>query len=138
MLVIVSLNDKTEYLYRSFKQMWKNSFIECHICYDKINNDGIVAITDNGNINLEKMFHNDCIKRWRQSNSRDPFNRNVKFWFQFPPQTLMDCKNLIDQINKFIGDHDADKKFAQEFERVNNNFVLDIELDFEKMMRYTS
>ncbi|AXS67703.1 ac53-like protein [Cryptophlebia peltastica nucleopolyhedrovirus] len=136
MLLIINLQDKSDFLFRSFIKLWKDTFVECQICYEKIENDGEVAITDNGSINLEKMFHSKCITRWRLENTRDPFNRNVKFWFNFPPKNQAECSALVNQIKKFIGDNETDKKYGAEFKRVNEESCIDVDIDFTNLLHY--
>jgi Baculovirus U-box/Ring-like domain len=135
MLLTLRLNDKEDYLYRLFKALWKEYTIECKICFDNIDNDGIVAITDYHTINLEKMFHSDCLKRWQRERTHDPFNRNVKFYFTFPPQNKEECLALLKTINDFIGDDDVDQRFRDEYKRVYEEPILDIEIDLLEMLK---
>jgi hypothetical protein len=136
MLITLHVQDKKGYLYRMFNKLWSECSIECQICYDKICNDGVVAITDYRTLNLEKMFHSACIQRWQRERARDPFNRNVKFYFNFPPKSEDECSSLLDQTVGFIGDQDADKLFANEYRRVNDEPVLDMELDLFSLLQY--
>ncbi|AKR17293.1 hypothetical protein [Urbanus proteus nucleopolyhedrovirus] len=136
MLITINVTDKENYLFRLFQKLWAQSNVECQICLDRISNDGVVAVTDYYTLNLEKMFHASCLKRWKQSNTKDPFNRNVKFYFNFPPQHYEECVSLLNIIKGFIGDQHVDKLYASEYERVHNEPVLDCELDFAKLLSY--
>nr|QBI90262.1 hypothetical protein [Trichoplusia ni single nucleopolyhedrovirus] len=138
MLITVNLQNKDEYIYKTFKRMWNEYKIECQICFDLIENDGVIAVTEYRTLNLEKMFHQSCLKRWQRERNRDPFNRNVKFWFDFPPKSLEQCSALLEHMKGFIGDQQPDKDYADEYNRiVKEDSVIDIELDFEKLLSYT-
>lgn len=118
--------------------MWSEYKIECQICFDRIENDGVIAVTEYRTLNLEKMFHQSCLKRWQREHNRDPFNRNVKYWFDFPPKSLEQCSALLEHMKGFIGDQRPDKDYAEEYNRiVKEDSVIDIELDFEKLLSYT-
>jgi hypothetical protein len=136
MLITLHLKDKTYYLYKKFKTMWNDCVVECQICFDRIENDGVIAVTDYKTLNIEKMFHASCIQRWRNENARDPFNRNVKFWFNFPPKCLEECAALLERIKGFIGDETADKCYAAEYSRVQSEEEIDIDVDFESLLSY--
>ncbi|ADB84385.1 hypothetical protein [Apocheima cinerarium nucleopolyhedrovirus] len=131
--------DKKAYMYRLFKEMWQSIEVTCPICYDKIENDGIVIVSEHATLNLEKMFHKSCLAKWYASThnkQRDPFNRVIKYKFHFPPKTFEECSCMLDQIKGFIGDERADKVYKIEYERVNQQKELDIELDFDKLLKY--
>ncbi|ABM45819.1 unknown protein [Spodoptera frugiperda multiple nucleopolyhedrovirus] len=136
MLITINLKDKKSHLFRMFNELWKRSVVECQICFERINNDGVVAVTEYKTLNLEKMFHASCLQRWKRERNRDPFNRNVKFYFNFPPKTLDECSSLLDNMTGFIGEQDVDRFYADEFNRVNEHHVLDMELDFDNLLRY--
>ncbi|AAZ38283.1 ORF-117 [Agrotis segetum nucleopolyhedrovirus A] len=119
-----------------FKQMWPKCMVECQICFGRICNDGVVAVSEYKTLNLEKMFHNTCLRRWQRENTRDPFNRNVKFYFSFPPKSESECSALLDQMTGFIGDEPADREYAAEYQRANREPVLDFELDFGSLLLY--
>lgn len=136
MLITINVQNKHGYLYRSFNKLWTECTVECQICFDRIGADGVVAVTDYKTLNLEKMFHADCLRRWQRERSRDPFNRNVKFYFNFPPKTEDECASLLAQMTGFIGDEPADKQYASEFKRVSAEDALDVDLDFAKLLQY--
>ncbi|AYN45057.1 se97 [Alphabaculovirus alterspexiguae] len=137
MLITINLQDKKGYLYRLFRDLWTECAIECQICFDCIIDDGVVAITEYGTLNLEKMFHAKCLQRWQRERNRDPFNRNVKFYFNFPPKSEEECASLLDQMRGFIGEETADKRYADEFRRVNDERLLDVDLDFSRLLTYS-
>lgn len=136
MLITVVANDKAQHMYKSFKQIWSECTVECQICFDRIHDEGVVAVTQCCTINIEKMFHAECLKRWHRENNRDPFNRNVRYWYTFPPRSLVECASLLEKIKNFIGDQEADKKFHDEYNRLQNAKYLDIDLNFDKLLRY--
>ncbi|AAR28824.1 ORF60 [Leucania separata nucleopolyhedrovirus] len=135
MLITIDVNDKDSYVFKLFKRLWNSCEVECQICFDRILDEGVIAVTDRAALNIEKMFHSHCLERWRRENRRDPFNRNVKMWFNFPPKTLQETRHLLEEMSGgFIGDQTADKLFANEYERVHNARHLDMEIDFEKLL----
>jgi Baculovirus U-box/Ring-like domain len=138
MLVTVNVQDKSAYLYRMFKEVWTKCAVECQICFDRIGDDGLVAVTDYKTLNVEKMFHEACLRRWQRERSRDPFNRNVKFYFNFPPKNEGECKSLLAQMTGFIGDDQADKRYSNEYTRVSADDMpmIDVELDLLSLLRY--
>ncbi|QHB21688.1 ac53 [Artaxa digramma nucleopolyhedrovirus] len=139
MLITINLHDKQAYLYRMFNDLWSGCVIECRICFERITDDGVIVVSDHATLNLEKMFHVDCLNRWYASTAnkhRDPFNRCIKYKFNFPPKSLEECSAMLNQIKGFIGDERADKQYAVEFERVQNVEALDVELDFDKLLTY--
>lgn len=117
--------------------MWLDHAVECQICFDKINNDGVIGVTHNKKLNLEKMFHASCITRWLSMHNRDPFNREVRYWFDFPPKNQTQFTDLLMLVDGFIGEQQADKAFGEEYQRliVDEN-VIDIELDMERLLKY--
>lgn len=119
-----------------FNDLWKRSVVECQICFERILDDGVVAVTEYRTLNLEKMFHASCLQRWKRERSRDPFNRNVKFYFNFPPRNEHECASLLEHMTGFIGDEPVDKFYASEFRRVNEANVIDVELDFGDLLKY--
>lgn len=137
MLITISLADKDAYLFKLFKELWQRSEVECGICTDRIGErEGVIAVTEQAKLNIEKMFHAHCLNRWRQEHRRDPFNRNVKMWFNFPPRTLREARELLNCVNGFIGDQDADRLFAEEYDRAHSNSHIDMELDFASLLNY--
>ncbi|QEI03594.1 hypothetical protein [Rachiplusia nu nucleopolyhedrovirus] len=137
MLLTVNLLNKDEFVFKTFKRMWSEYVIECQICFDRIICDGVIGVTNNKKLNLEKMFHAACIKRWLSMHNRDPFNRDVRYWFDFPPKSFNQCSDLMALIDGFIGEHQADKAFGEEFRRLTfEESFIDIELDFEDLLKY--
>ncbi|ACI47481.1 ORF110 [Spodoptera eridania nucleopolyhedrovirus] len=136
MLITINLQDKKSYLFRMFNDLWRQSVVECQICFERIARDGLVAVTEYKTLNLEKMFHASCLQRWKRERSRDPFNRNVKFYFNFPPRNEDECASLLEHMTGFIGDQPVDIFYSQEFQRVNSERVLDVELDFSNLLKY--
>ncbi|AIZ48672.1 asb115 [Agrotis segetum nucleopolyhedrovirus B] len=136
MLITINLKDKKSYLYRMFNRLWSQSFVQCQICLDRIINGGVVAVTEYKTLNLEKMFHAACLQRWQREHTRDPFNRNVKFYFNFPPKSEDECSALLDQMTGFIGDQPVDKQYASEYKRVNDENIIDVDLDFSQLLKY--
>ncbi|QWO71573.1 AC53-like protein [Orgyia pseudotsugata single capsid nuclopolyhedrovirus] len=137
MLITINLKDKKVYLYRLFHQLWADATVECQICFDRIADDGVVVVSDHATLNLEKMFHMRCFDRWKASarnKQRDPFNRPIKYQFNFPPKSFEECSFMLDRIKGFIGEEKADKQYSQEYERVQSENVLDIEVDFNKLL----
>ncbi|ABY65767.1 hypothetical protein [Orgyia leucostigma nucleopolyhedrovirus] len=137
MLITINLQDKKTYLYRLFHQQWSSVTVECQICFDKISDDGLVIVSDHATLNLEKMFHIACFSRWyatARNKQRDPFNRPIKYKFNFPPKSLDECSLLLDHIKGFIGEENADKQYSKMYDRVNNEALLDIEIDFGKLL----
>ncbi|ABF47372.1 ac53-like protein [Clanis bilineata nucleopolyhedrovirus] len=137
MLVTVDISNKNAYLFRLFNNLWKSCSVECQICFDRIIDDGLVIVSDYGTLNLEKMFHSSCWDRWFrvEKRGRDPFNRPIKYKFNFPPKSLNECEFMLKQIKGFIGEEDADKLFANEFDRVIHQRTLDVELDFARLLK---
>jgi hypothetical protein len=119
-----------------FNDLWRQSVVECQICFERIARDGLVAVTEYKTLNLEKMFHASCLQRWKRERNRDPFNRNVKFYFNFPPRNEDECASLLEHMTGFIGDQPIDIFYSQEFQRVNSERVLDVELDFSNLLKY--
>lgn len=119
-----------------FNKLWPQCFVECQICFERIKNDGVVAVTEYKTLNLEKMFHASCLQRWQREHARDPFNRNVKFYFNFPPKSKDECLALLDQMTGFIGDEPVDRNYASEFQRVDREHILDVDLDFCRLLQY--
>ncbi|AKN80637.1 hypothetical protein [Perigonia lusca single nucleopolyhedrovirus] len=141
MLLTIDLLNKKEYLYRLFRKMWKEYTVECQICFDRIHDDGVVIVSEYGTLNLEKMFHISCWDRWYVSTSggrrqRDPFNRPIKFKFNFPPKTFEECSFMLDQIKGFIGDESVDKNFSLEYQRAQEESVVDIEIDLNNLLKF--
>ncbi len=137
MLLTVNLLNKDEYVYKTFKKMWSEYIVECQICFDRIYQDGVIAVTQNKKLNLEKMFHSACIKRWLSMHNRDPFNREVRYWFDFPPKNSTQCTDLLNLIDGFIGEQQADKVFGDEYQRlVIDESVIDINIDLEGLLKY--
>nr|QGX02382.1 maco-A 137 [Mamestra configurata nucleopolyhedrovirus A] len=136
MLITLHVQDKKGYLYRLFNKLWSECTIECGICFDRIIDDGVVAVTDYKTLNIEKMFHSGCLRRWQRERNRDPFNRNVKYYFNFPPKSENECASLLDQTIGFIGDEHADRLYGDEYRRVHDANELDLELDFSSLLRY--
>lgn len=138
MLLTVCLKDKTYYMFRLFKDYWPTCTTECQICLERITDDGddgIVALPDTGMLNLEKMFHNECIQRWRRERNRDPFNRTIKYYFNFPPKTLDECATMLREARGFIGDQTIDRVYRSVYERVTEQDALDIEVDFKRYLK---
>ncbi|AUV65383.1 hypothetical protein [Alphabaculovirus myunipunctae] len=135
MLITVHIQDKSAYTYRMFKDLWSKCTVECQICFDRITNDGLVAITDYKTLNIDKMFHSACLRRWQRERTTDPFNRKVKFYFNFPPKDVDECESLLAQMKGFIGDEDVDRRFAVEYERINAA-ELDVEIDLDGLLCY--
>ncbi|UZE89771.1 U-box/RING-like domain protein [Parapoynx stagnalis nucleopolyhedrovirus] len=135
MLLSVCLKDRTSYMLRLFKDFWTSCTTECQICLEIINENGIVGMPDTGLLNLEKMFHVQCIERWRRERTRDPFNRVIRYYFPFPPRTLDECEIMLNEIKGFIGEHDIDRVYREVYRRVNTEEVLDIELNFKKYIK---
>nr|WUR10798.1 ac53 [Calliteara abietis nucleopolyhedrovirus] len=139
MLVTVNLQDKTLYLYRRFYLLWSNVTVECQICFDKITTDGVIIVSEHATLNLEKMFHAKCLNKWNattQNKQRDPFNRQIKFKFNFPPKSLEECSIMLEHTRGFIGEEPADKQYSLEYNRVQNEPTLDIELDLDSLLAY--
>ncbi|QYC92758.1 AC53 [Trabala vishnou gigantina nucleopolyhedrovirus] len=140
MLITINLQDKKAYLYRLFQDLWTQSTVECQICFDKIVERGIVIVSEHATLNLEKMFHGECFARWYSTATnkhRDPFNRPIKYKFNFPPTSMEECSFMLDQIRGFIGEEQTDKQYSMEYNRVLvENSVMDIELDFNKLLSY--
>ncbi|AIE47865.1 ac53-like protein [Peridroma alphabaculovirus] len=136
MLITINVQDRKGYLYRRFHALWAQCTVECQICFEVIANDGVVAVTEYKTLNLEKMFHAACLQRWQRERARDPFNRNVKFYFNFPPKSVDECSALLDQTTGFIGDEAADKRYATEYRRVHEESTLDVDLDFSRLLSY--
>nr|ANS70936.1 ac53-like protein [Lymantria dispar multiple nucleopolyhedrovirus] len=142
MLLTLDLHKKKdEHLFRLFAQLWKEAHVECSICFDRIGDDGLVIVSDHATLNLEKMFHVGCFERWTSTAAsargrRDPFNRNVKFKFNFPPKTMTECASLLREIRGFIGEESVDKVYSFEYERIHNEKRLDLELDLMKLLKY--
>lgn len=135
MLLFVCLKDKNFYMFKLFKEFWSTCTTECQICLEAIIDDGIVGMPDTGLLNLEKMFHSQCIERWRRERNRDPFNRIIRYYFHFPPKTLDECNIMLNEIKGFIGDHDIDRVYNEVYKRVKTEEVLDIELNFKKFIK---
>ncbi|AKC91727.1 ac53 [Lambdina fiscellaria nucleopolyhedrovirus] len=138
MLITVNVHDKKSYLFQTFKRLWKQHRVECKICLDVIVNDGVIVVTEHATLNLDKMFHGSCLNKWYATGGRfrDPFNRAVKYKFNFPPKTLDECGVMLDQITGFIGDEAPDKAFALQYKKVHEQQLMDVDLDFEKMLTY--
>jgi hypothetical protein len=102
---------------------------------DVIHDDGVVGMPDTGFLNLEKMFHSECIERWRRERNRDPFSRTIRYYFNFPPKTLNECENMLKKIKGFIGNHEIDRVYNEVYERVKTEEILDIELNFRKFIK---
>ncbi|ACO53490.1 DUF855 [Euproctis pseudoconspersa nucleopolyhedrovirus] len=139
MLITINMHDKQAYLYRLFNDLWPEFVVECRICFDRITDDGVVVVSDHATLNLEKMFHVDCLNKWYASTKNknlDPFNRRIKYKFNFPPKSLEECCAMLNQIKGFIGDEQVDRNYATEFERVQTVKALDVEIDFEKLLTY--
>lgn len=138
MLLTVKLSDKKAYIYKLFKELWKNTCVECQICFELIKDDGVIVVSSHQTLNLEKMFHSACLARWWTTTStrRDPFNRQVKSTFNFPPKTLDECCALLNSVKGFIGEERADIMYSREFKRVHAQNLLDIEVNFESLLRY--
>ncbi|ANF29735.1 ORF-87 [Catopsilia pomona nucleopolyhedrovirus] len=136
MLLTVCLKDKNYYMFKLFKEYWPTCTTECQICLDKIDdNDGIVAMPDTGMLNLEKMFHSKCIEQWRRERNRDPFNRIIKYYFNFPPKTLDECEIMLRETKGFIGDQEIDRVYNSVYRRVKEEDALDIELNFKQIFK---
>nr|AGS47895.1 putative 17.0 kDa protein [Ectropis obliqua nucleopolyhedrovirus] len=85
------------------------------------------------------MFHAHCFGKWHSSTNnkqRDPFNRLIKYKFNFPPKSSEECSMMLSQIKGFIGDEKADQQFCQEYNRVYDETNLDIELDFTRLLSH--
>ncbi|AWW14410.1 hypothetical protein KM620_gp050 [Hyposidra talaca nucleopolyhedrovirus] len=139
MLITINLQDKKAYLYRLFHRLWTECHVECQICFDKITDDGVIIVSDHATLNLEKMFHVNCLQRWYETTNnraRDPFNRPIKYKFNFPPKSMTECSALLDCVKGFIGEQQNDQKFGIEFERVQTLELIDIELDFASLLTY--
>ncbi|AHH82634.1 ORF-45 [Buzura suppressaria nucleopolyhedrovirus] len=139
MLITINLQDKKEYLYRLFQQLWPECHVECQICFDKITDNGVIIVSDHSTLNLDKMFHVDCLQKWydtTHNRARDPFNRLIKFKFNFPPKSMDECSVLLDCVKGFIGEEPSDRKFAMEFMRVQTCETIDIDLDFANLLTY--
>lgn len=133
------LKDRNYYMFKLFKDYWPTCTTECQICLEKIDdNGGIVAMPDTGMLNLEKMFHEQCIQRWRREHTRDPFNRVIKYYFNFPPKTLEECNAMLRETKGFIGDHEIDRVYKRVYQRVTQEDALDIELDFRHFFKMQS
>ncbi|AIU41277.1 ac53 [Sucra jujuba nucleopolyhedrovirus] len=140
MLITINLQDKKAYLYRLFQTMWSECVVECQICFDRIGDDGIIIVSEHATLNLEKMFHVDCLQKWyatTQNRTRDPFNRTIKYKFHFPPKSLDECCAMLDRIKGFIGENSTDQMFSIEYDRINSEDNLDIELQFDGLLRYS-
>ncbi|AKN81059.1 hypothetical protein [Lonomia obliqua multiple nucleopolyhedrovirus] len=138
MLLTVCLKDKNYYMYKLFKDYWPTCKTECQICLETIDSaGGIVALPDTGMLNLEKMFHVHCIERWRLERNRDPFNRVIKYYFNFPPKTQHECNVMLNETKGFIGDHEIDRVYKNVYHRVKHEDALDIEINFKKFIKPT-
>ncbi|AVA31181.1 ac53 [Oxyplax ochracea nucleopolyhedrovirus] len=136
MLLTVCLKDKDYYMFQLFKEYWPTCKAECRICFDTIDGDsGVVGLPDTGMLNLEKMFHSNCIEQWRAQRNRDPFNRVIKYYLNFPPQTLDECKTLLRHTKGFIGEHEIDKTYKSIYQRIRNEDALDVKLDFKYVFK---
>lgn len=136
LLLTLHLADKSFHMFESFKKYWSLYKTECQICLEPIEStSGIVGLPDTGMLNLEKMFHAECIQRWRREHTRDPFNRHIKYYFTFPPPTVDECKNILKEIKGFIGDQEIDRVYSALYQRITNEQFLDIELDFRKFLK---
>nr|AJR20328.1 orf-52 protein [Lymantria dispar multiple nucleopolyhedrovirus] len=141
LLTLRAGRDKREYLFRTFNRLWRRVSVECCICFDRIGDDGLIIVSEHATLNLEKMFHVACFERWALSSAsangrRDPFNRNVKYKFNFPPKTKRECASLLEQIRGFIGEQSVDRLYSDEYQRIMGEDRLDLEVDFEKLLRY--
>ncbi|AGR56793.1 ubiquitin ligase [Hemileuca sp. nucleopolyhedrovirus] len=139
MLITINLQNKNAYLYRLFIELWKKSTVECQICFDRIIDDGIIIISEHATLNIEKMFHVTCFRKWYSSTSnkqRDPFNRPIKYKFNFPPKSFEECSAMLDKIKGFIGEEKTDKQYSFEYKRAHDQNVLDVELNFDRLLSY--
>lgn len=147
MLVTLEIDDRNAYMFKLFKSTWNRFLVECQICFDRIHEgEGVIAVTDYATLNVEKMFHDRCLTRWRSENRRDPFNRNVRMWFNFPPRDVAETKALLQNIKGFIGDEHVDRSFADEYERImvgdaggggggDGVRKIDFDVDFESLLQ---
>lgn len=138
MLITIHLQDKKAYLYRLFRSLWKQAFVECGICLERVHDDGVVIVSDYATLNLEKMFHAACLKKWwKQSGKyKDPFNRTVKYTFNFPPKSFEECSSMLDIIKGFIGDENTDKLYSIEYQRVKDQNSIDVYFDLDDLFNY--
>ncbi|QDL57053.1 hypothetical protein QKQ66_gp107 [Dione juno nucleopolyhedrovirus] len=137
MLLTVYLKDKQYYLFKMFKEIWSTCTTECRICLETLGGEGgVVGVPDNGLLNLDKMFHAECIERWKRGHNRDPFNRAIKYYFAFPPPTLHECKALLEHTRGFIGDDKMDRVYKTVHSRVTTEDALDVELNFARFFRH--
>lgn len=137
MLLTVYLKDKQFYLFRLFKEIWPSCSAECSICLEALGAEGgVVGVPDNGLLNLDKMFHAECIERWKRERNRDPFNRAIRYYFAFPPPTLRECKALLELTRGFIGDDETDRVYKLVLERVTAEDALDVELNFARFFKH--
>ena len=137
MLITVHLKNRHYYMYKLFKEIWPTCTTECRICLETLGLDGgVVGIPDNGMLNLDKMFHAECIERWKRGHNRDPFNRAIKYYFAFPPPTLHECKTLLEHTRGFIGDDEIDRVYKTVHQRVTTEDALDVELNFASYFKH--
>ncbi|AAP29834.1 unknown [Choristoneura fumiferana multiple nucleopolyhedrovirus] len=137
MLLTVHLKDKQYYLYKMFKEIWSSCTTECRICLETLGVEGgVVGVPDNGLLNLDKMFHAECIARWKNGYSRDPFNRAIRYYFAFPPPTVHECKTLLEHTRGFIGDDEMDRVYKVVYQRVTTENAIDVELDFARYFKH--
>ncbi|AGR57134.1 hypothetical protein [Choristoneura rosaceana nucleopolyhedrovirus] len=137
MFFTVHLKDKQYYLYKLFKEIWSSCTTECRICLETLGAEGgVVGVPDNGLLNLDKMFHPECIERWKSGHSRDPFNRAIKYYFAFPPPTVHECKALLEYTRGFIGDDEMDRMYKVVYQRVTSENAIDVELDFARFFKH--
>ncbi|BBD51466.1 hypothetical protein [Samia ricini nucleopolyhedrovirus] len=137
MLLTVHLKDRQYYLFKLFWEIWPACAAECSICLDALGAaGGVVGLPDSGLLNLDKMFHAECIARWKREHARDPFNRAIRYYFAFPPPTLHECRALLQHTRGFIGDDDTDRRYAAVHRRVTTEDALDVELDFARFFKH--
>ncbi|AKR14179.1 baculovirus RING-like protein [Dasychira pudibunda nucleopolyhedrovirus] len=136
MLLTVYLKDKQYYLFKLFREIWPSCTTECRICLETLGAEGgVVGVPDSGLLNLDKMFHAECIERWKRGRNRDPFNRAIKYYFAFPPPTLHECKALLEHTRGFIGDDEMDRVYSLVHQRVTTEDALDVELNFARFFK---
>lgn len=139
MLLTVHLRDRQYYLFKMFKEIWPSCTAECRICLETLGEEGgVVGVPDNGLLNLDKMFHAECIDRWKRTRNRDPFNRIIKYYFVFPPTTLHDCRTLMENTRGFIGDDEVDCVYKNVHRRVTTEDALDVELNFARFFKHVA